>query len=191
MATVRHRVAWVMGMKRKDVPEEDGALQIAQHRPDYRRRPLTDGRTLGRSREWLASEKIGMGGEVHLVSERKASATPASVTKVAGDPNGVDAAFQRGREDSLEVATADRGSVRAVVPATAFGIGIKNPIEFQCGNAHDKIVDGGTVSFHFSDRLSIRLQPKTRISSAYFLKNLCSGALKASDPRRQFPRGFG
>lgn len=175
VAAVRHRVAWLMGVKRENVPEEDRALQIPERLPDHRRGSFCDGGAFGRSRQRWCSKKISVCRKVHFVGERKTCATPAAVPEIAGNPHGIYTGFQRRYENSLQVTTANGRGIRAVMPDARLRIGIENAVEFQCSDATDKVINAATMVFHPNVRLLIRLREKAWEFSPNFLKNLFSG----------------
>jgi hypothetical protein len=130
MATIRHWLVRRVGVKREDIPQKDRALQLFNHGPDHRRGPLADRRSLRGSHQSRRSEKLGMRGKVNIVGESEACSAPASVTKVAGDPEGIYTAFNRRFENDCQIAAANGGRICAVVPVTRVRVRVENRVEF-------------------------------------------------------------
>jgi hypothetical protein len=152
MATIRHWIVRRVGVQREDIPQKDGALQLFDHGPDHRRGSLTDRWPLRRSRQLWRPEKRGVRGKVNFVCESETSATPASVAKIAGDPDGLYATFHRSLENDRQIATANGGGICAVVATARVRIRVENSVESQCGNASDKVIYA-VIIFHDSDQL--------------------------------------
>ena len=171
MATVRQWIVWRVGMQREDIPQKDGALQLFNHGPDHGRSSLADRRSLRGPRQLRRSEKRGVRGEVNVVGESEACATPTAVTEVAGDPEGLYTAFYRCCENDRQIATANGRGICAVVAITRVRVRVENSFEFQCGNVPDKVINVVIIVRHAD--LLIRSQGDFEELSPDFLKEPC------------------
>jgi hypothetical protein len=171
MATIRHWIVRSVGVEWEDIPQKDRTLQLFDHGPDHSRSPLADRRPLRRSRQLWRFEKRGVLGKVNFVCESETCAAPASVTKIAGDPDGIYVGFQRSPENDLQIATANGRGIRAVVPITRVGVGVESSVEFQCGNVPDKVINSHSVVVHSNRHLLVRSQGEIEELSPDFLKN--------------------
>jgi hypothetical protein len=171
MTPIRHRIVRRMGVQREDIPQKDGALQLFNHGPDHGCSTLAYGRALRCLRQLWRPEKRGVRSKVNLVGESEAGATPASVTKVSGNPNGIYTTFHCSSENDRQIAAANGGGVSPVVAVARVHVRIENRLELQFGNASNKVIYVGMIFFHSSQL--IRSQEEVEELSTDFLKETC------------------
>ena len=111
---------------------------LRQHAPDDGGGPFGDDRAARRAIQGYAPHESAGLAEMNLVGQRHAGPAPAAVSKVARDPDRIDARGQRRFQAAHQIALAHAGGVGAVMEGTAIAIGIEDRREASLRRAAAK-----------------------------------------------------
>jgi len=113
-------------MQREDIPQNGRFADPRQHVPNDGSSPFGDGRATGRAIQGNPPHENASLTEMDLIRQRNAGSAPAAVSKVARDPDCIDARGQRRFQAPHQIAHAHAGGIGAVMNGAAISIRIEN-----------------------------------------------------------------